>query len=489
MKFRNIYLQFILFIVFLTPTFVGADFVGQKTEFFVDSTFGKTNNLKVSTALKVDSTNAYFYVDENWFNSKTEEEKKDIISILNSLGSEFTNNIYTKLTMAYGSEWTPGIDGDRKITILFYPMKDDARGYVRNIDGYEKIVVPYSNQREIIYLNADTINSSLLKSFLAHEFTHLIEFNQKEKRIGEAEETWLNELRAEYAPTLLGYNDIVDENNYLRKRVSTFLSNSFDSLTEWKGEISDYGVISIFGHYLVDQYGLDILSDSLKISSKVGIDSINEALARKGIKDTFKDIFTNWTIASYLNDCTNNQRYCYKNKNLINVHIVPFNNFIPYTVESTLSVSQTLSNWSANWQKFSGANKNLIVNFDGKNQEGVRVMYITRDYSGKYDLKELTLNGQKKGEISVSNLGIDIASLMVIPFIQNEAIPPTNQTNFFYSITISTLNSNPTTPVEENDTKFPFAIDKPLNQMNREELLIVLLKVIIYLVSQGKLTF
>lgn len=490
MKLRNTYLQLIfLGVLFLTPFFASADYAGQKTDFYVDTTYGVTDAMKVSSTLIADTTNAYFYVDNDWYNSKNETEKGDIKSSLQALGTEFSDNIYPKLTRAYGSEWIPGIDGDRKITVLLYPMKDNNQGYVRNIDEYEKTVNPMSNQREMVYLNVDTLDSSLLNSYLAHEFTHVIEFNQKERRTGEPEQTWLNELRAEYAPTLLGYNDVVSEDNYLRKRAATFLNNPFDSLTEWKGELADYGVISIFGHYLVDQYGLDILSNSLIISSKVGIPSINEALARKGVKDRFSDIFTNWAIASYLNDCTSNKRYCYSNPNLINIHVVPFNNFIPYTGESTLSVGQTISNWSANWQKFSGANQSLIASFDGRSQAGIKVYYITRDYSGNYTVKELTLDSLKKGEISVSNLGTDIASLMIIPSIQNENVSPDIQTHYSYSITISTIKDAATSDTGNNNVNLPFPVDKPISQMNREELLMVLLKLIIYLVTQGKLHF
>jgi hypothetical protein len=491
MKFKNIYLQFIILItVLLTPVFASADYSGQKTNFFVDSDFEKNSETMVSSTLQVDSIGAYFYIEDEWYNSLTESEKKEIESTLNSLGIEFINNIYRNLTANYGSEWNPGIDKDRKITVLFHQMKENGQGYVRTIDEYEKILVPMSNQREMVYLNVETLNSSLLKNYLAHEFTHLIEFNQKEKRTGTAEEVWLNELRAEYSSTLLGYNDSSDEDNYLKKRVSTFLNNPFDSLTEWKGEMSDYGVISMFGHYLADHYGANIILESLRVSSKVGIESINETLTRKGINEKFSDIFADWLIASYLNDCTANQKYCYKNPNLANLHVIPFNNFIPYTSESTLSVSQTFSNWSANWQKFSGSNKSLVINFDGKSQAGLKVLYVIRDYSGKYTVKYLTLDDQKKGQLPLSNLGTDIASLMIIPFVENENISSDIQTHYFYNITISTLNNTTTTPVENNnDIKLPFTIDKPLNQMNREELLMILLKVIIYLASQGKLQF
>ncbi|MDD4531559.1 MAG: hypothetical protein PHH21_02520 [Candidatus Pacebacteria bacterium] len=487
MNFRNIYFKFILLVVLFVPVLASADYEKQGADFFIDPNYGKSDASKIAATLQVNTDSAYFYVDDNWFNSKTETEKNDIRSKLNYLGGEFASNIYPKLTMAYGQEWTPGIDGDRKITVLLYSMKDSVKGYVRNVDEYEKTVNPFSNQREMIYLNADKVSDSLASSYLAHEFTHLIEFNQKERRTGNPEETWLNELRAELAPTIVGYNDTVSENNYLRKRAASFINNPSDSLLGWKGESSDYGTISMFGHYLMDQYGVDILSDSLRVSSKRGIDSINEALSRKGTKDTFADIFTNWSIASYLNDCTYNKRHCYKNENLVSIHVIPFSNFIPYTGESSLSVSQAFANWSANWQKFSGSNKSLVIDFDGRRTTGLKVIYIIRDYSGGYEVKELTLDSLKKGTIQLSNLGTDKASLIMIPLIENRDFVSYGN-DFLYSITVSTAAGTADDPADPGNISLPFALDKPLNQMNKEELLMVLIRLIIYLVLQGRLT-
>jgi len=486
MKTKSIYILILSFTL-LAPMFASADNYGDRNNFFVDYNFSTTKTTQISATLQNNASGSIsYYFDDQFWNTKTEAEKKAINLTLDSLSSEFELNIHPKLTNTFGTEATPGIDREKKITVLFYPMIEKAKGYVRNIDGYEKTIVPESNQREIIYLNTAILDSPILKSFLAHEFMHLIEFNQKEQRIGTPEEVWLNELRAEYAPTLLGYDDPTNDDNYLRNRVSIFLSKPYDSLTQWSGDTYDYGTISMFGHYLVDQYGPDILSDSLRLSQKTGIDSINDALKRKGISDTFSSVFSNWIIASYLNDCSVNNRYCYKDKNLTDLHVIPFSNFMPFAGESSLSISQTLSNWSAHWQKFSGANRTLKLQFDGKSQTGIGVIYIIRDYSGKNEVKDLTLDTNKKGELVIPNMGIDKASVILMPYVKGN-----NKTDSFYSITASTLNPTTVEPITnpDNSLKLPFAIDKPMSQMNREELLTLLLKVIIYLVSQGKLNF
>jgi len=349
------------------------------------------------------------------------------------------------------------------------------------------MVSPESNQREMIYINTDIVLGSLLNEAVTHEFTHLIEFNQKERKTGEAEDIWLNEARAEYAVTIVGYNDPKKSNNYISQRVNGFMQNPFDSLVEWQGATSDYGIVNLFTNYLVEQYGISILTDSLK-SDKTGINSINYALLKNGYVQTFSDIFKDFSVAIYINDCSVSSKYCFTDDNLKDVRVIPFGNFLPFSGDSSLSIGQTFSNWSAHWQKFSGAKGDVQFDFDGKDQDGLNVMYITKDFSGKSDIKELKLDKDKKATIVIKNMGIDRASVIIIPSVENVNLSIKDPSHFFYYITTKTL-SDDSQPNQESSINFPFSIDKPLSQMNREELLVVLLKVIIYLVSQGKLTF
>ena len=476
----------VAFVVSVFPSFAGASFVGERATFFVDSSYSKSNQTSISATLRNSSDLLEIYIEDNWWNNTTEEEKREAIDNLNSLSQEFSSRIFNQLTYSYGSVWETGVSTtNKKISILFHELENDVKGYVRNIDMYEKAVAPYSNQREMVYLDTDNISDGLLKSYLAHEFSHLIQINQKEKKLGNPEETWLNELRAEYAPTLMGYNKASNKDNYLRKRVSTFLSNSTRSLIQWDNDIYNYGIVSMFGHYLVDHYGAEILTESLKNSDKVGIESIEEILEKRGYTDSFEEIYTNWTIANYVNNCSVGDKYCYKNENLTGLQIIPFSNFVPFAGESTLVIGQSLSNWSTHWQRFSGANKDLKLVFDGRNQEEIKVHYVIRYYTGKQEVKELVLDSNKTKEIVFPKMGTDIASLIVVVSAQDKSTSSQESKSFNYSISVSTIN--PTAEPQEPTVELPFEIDKPLNQMNREELLMVVIRTIIYLLVQGKL--
>ena len=486
---KRIYPNLILFTFafLLVPFFVSAQSIGEGTSFFVDSGFSKTNQSSVDASLRFSSNLLNIYIEDSWWEERTDEEKREMSVILNDLGNEFDSRMFNQLTYSYGSLWAPGTSTTgKKVTILFHSLKEGARGYVRNIDGYEKVIAPYSNQREIVYLNVETIKDDLLKSYLAHEFSHLIQFNQKERKLGTPEEVWLNELRAEYAPTIMGYNNTSNENNYLRSRVRSFLNRPTASLTQWNNDSYDYGIVSVFGHYLVDHYGAEILTESLKNSNKVGIESIEETLKKKGINDTFEDIFTNWTVASYVNDCSLGDKYCYKNDNLKTLQVIPFSNFVPFSGESTLVIGQTLSNWSSHWQRFSGANKDLKLVFDGRNQEEIKAYYIIRYYTGKQEVKEIVLGTNQTKEIIFPKMGVDIASLVLVVSAQDKTIPFNQQSSYYYSISVSTVNSVVEKP-QEQVVELPFEVDKPLNQMNKEELLMVIIRLIIHLLMQGKL--
>ena len=252
-------LIFVLILIFLvSPFFVFADSQGEVRTFFVDPLYDFQQREQISATLKRVSQRAYFYIETDWYRNLTEGEKSLINQNLKILAEEFDTKIYPTLTSIYGSEWKPGIDSDSRITVLFHQIRKEAAGYFNNGDEYPRVQNQTSNQREMVYLNSDSLKEVLLaESYLSHEFTHLITFNQKERLQGVQEEVWLNEARAEYAPTLLGYDEEYQGSN-LQQRVKQFLSSPSDSLTEWLNQKKDYGVINLFIQYLVDHYGVEI---------------------------------------------------------------------------------------------------------------------------------------------------------------------------------------------------------------------------------------
>ena len=357
-------------------------------------------------------------------------------------------------------------------------MLQGVNGYFNSADEYSKFEIPNSNEKEMIYLNAFLINDILAKSYLAHEFTHLITFNQKNKIQGLQEEIWLNEARAEFAPSLCGYDNDY-ENSYLKTKVEIFLRNPSDSITEWRNLSADYGALSLFTQYLTEKYGKEILIDSLK-SDKIGIQSINYALAKNNYEQDFSQIFTDWTITILVNDCElslkqeileedeeeiiiSTEKYCYKNKNLKDLRINPMINFLPIKGNSNLGVNQNTKNWSGNWFKFIGGKGALKIEFIGNPEELFEIPYVVKNSTGDLSLDFFVLNEFQRGEILISNFGGENVSAVIIPTIQTKKsgfLNPEPSFSFFWSAS--------TVAEEESISKF---LEKPIAEMSGQELL------------------
>lgn len=421
-------LKLSLFIfLFFFPFFVFAYQVGEKADFFIDPNYDLYQREKISATLKTISQKAYFWVDQDYLDFLSSEEKTKIETSLNSLVKEFDNKIYPVLTLNFGTEWKPGIDGDERIHVLFHKMKKDVGGYFNSGDEYLKIQNPKSNQKEIIYLNADNISNPLLKSYVAHEFIHLITFNQKTKIFGVEEEIWLNEARAEYVPTLLGYDDESVSN--LKNRIEQFLKNPTDSIVEWDGTSKDYGALNLFTQYLVERFGKEILIDSLK-RKEIGISSIDVTLKDYGLKDNFFQTFIDWTLTILINDCELDVKLCYKNKNLKNIRLLPELIFLPLSGEVEVSAQKSTQNFAGNWIRFIGGSEDLKIKFDGIGNF-FRVPYVTQDRAGKFKIDYFALDEKQSGEILIKNFRKEIVSVTILPVAQVKTSNFDNSTYYF----------------------------------------------------------
>lgn len=407
----------ISFVVFL----FGINFVSAESyaNFSVESSYDALSRQNIEAVPVKTTSNLYFYVEKKWWDAQSSFKKDKILENLNELSVEFQNNIYPKVTSVFGYENRPGIDGDYKITVLFHPMQGVGEGgYFREADGYEKIQVTTSNEKEMVYISVDLLDSQNVKVVLAHELVHLTTFNQKNRTHGLEEEVWLNEARADYSSTLLGYDDKYIGSN-LQSRVKDFTENSSNSIVEWRQTKYDYASVNLFIQYLVDHYGIEILSNSIK-SNYVGIESINYALERAGHRERFADVFVNWTVALAINDCSVGPKYCYVNKNLVDLKISPSINFLPLSGSASLSVINTTKNWAGNWQKFIGGSGNLKLFFSFANDLNFAVPYLVEDKNGNYSVNLLKFNGKKSAEINIENFGKDYKSLIIIPILQSK---------------------------------------------------------------------
>jgi len=410
---------------------VQAATLDEQVNFYVDTDYDALDRSQLPATLRVIGENIYFYVENDYWNKLNGSYRNSLRETLKDLADDFDRVIYPKERAAFGSEWNPGIDGDQKITVLITQLVNSAGGYINTFDEYPRSQISNSNEREMIYLNTISIFSPKNKAFLAHEFQHLISFYQKTVLYGLEEEVWLNEARSEYAPTICGYNDIYS-GSYLADRVDAFLDESSDSLTEWKNKVADYGVTSLFLHYLVDHYGLEILTQ-MTLNNQIGIASINQALADLDYTESFADIFADWAVANYLNDCQisdpstgSENKYCYLNDNLTYYRLhTDYSASYSGFPNLIVSRSSSVKDWAPYWYRFrqgtaqSTERDTLKLEFVGSTFRGdFQVPYIVTDQNNQTTVQFIPLNNQQEGVVYIPNFTSLNKSVIMIPFNQ-----------------------------------------------------------------------
>ena len=412
---RKVKLQLLVLLFFLLPISGSAFDVGDVESFNIESSYEAKNQNEVSAVLVKISNELLFYIDQDWWESLDQENQERVGSVIYDLGVEFENHIYPKMTSTFGKEPAHTVDKSGRTTVIFHNMARGVGGYFNSGDQYSVYQNTRSNERNMIYISTSYLESPFLPGFLAHEFMHLITFNQKERRHKVVEEVWLNEARAEYIPTFLGYEN---NNDNLERRMNSFLKDPNTSLTEWEGGEKNYGVINMFTHYLVDHYGVEILIDSL-FSKNVGIKSINDALKKNGYSETFADIFTDWTIAIVLNDCNYGDKYCYLNPKFEGLKVLPDIRDIPSTHSSSFSQRVPTKNWLGRWYKIVGGKDDLVFEFDGESGLNYQVPYILCDYKDKCIIDFIELDENNDGKIVIEGFS-DYSEFIFIPSLQSK---------------------------------------------------------------------
>ncbi|MBP9822485.1 MAG: hypothetical protein KBC81_03545 [Candidatus Pacebacteria bacterium] len=360
-------LVFLVILAQIRPGLASANVLGEKHTFFVNSAYNASGQTSVAATLNYVGERAYFYVEDSYLNGLGVNERQQFDQQVVSASQEFDNNIYPKEINFWGSEPNPGIDNDPKITILLERLTSGTGGYFDSVNEYPSSQVKNTNQREIISANVLSLGSSRLKIFLAHEFQHLISFNQKDVLRNVYEDTWLNELRSQYAITVAGYNGDYPVSD-LSQRVQSYLYAPEDSLTEWPNTNLDYASVTLFGQYLIDRFGPTILQESLH-SSLVGIDSINKYLRDHKSSENFTDLFSDWVWTNYINNRSVDSRFGYLNQDLQYLHVLPTDSRQIFS-QNTNSFSYSLKPWEAGWYQFrpdfnAPAERNIKISWVG----------------------------------------------------------------------------------------------------------------------------
>src|SRR5690606_3730467 len=160
---------------------------GEQKSFWITNVDDNSNS-QIDATLEYVSEHVYFWIENGVrFNP----------SDLRALVDTFEAEIYPTNREFFGSEWSPGIDGDPHLYILYAKgLGFSLAGYFSSADEYHPLAHEYSNAHEMFLLSADNVSldEEFAYSVLAHEFQHMIHWYQDRN-----EETWMNEGFAELA--------------------------------------------------------------------------------------------------------------------------------------------------------------------------------------------------------------------------------------------------------------------------------------------------
>lgn len=269
-----------------------ARFLGERDFFWVHNLDTNTNH-RVQAALRYITPHMYFWVEEGVFYNERD---------LQRLAEEFETKIYPTTREFFGEEWSPGIDGDERIYIL-YARGLGARtlGYFSSADSIHPLIHQYSNGHEMFLFNADNmpLGSPFAYRVLAHEFQHMIHWNQ------DANETsWLNEGASELAAFLNGYGAGGFDHFYI--------NNPDVQLNDWPNHPGatqpHYGAAFLFMTYFLDRFGEDTVKRLVQHPAN-GLESVDMLLEEinaldplTGERITADAFFMDWAAANFLLD-------------------------------------------------------------------------------------------------------------------------------------------------------------------------------------------
>lgn len=267
--------------------------VGDTSVFWADN-LETDSRFQVEATLQVITDAAYI-----WVESGITLDAKD----LRASADVFSQVTYPTVRAAFGSEANPGIDGDPRLHILHATgLGGGTAAYFGSDSLYPVEAVPGSNQREMFFVNLDTMASAVGTDYydgvLAHEFQHMIHFANDIN-----EDAWLDEGMAELAAMLTGFDQTGFAPQFLRQP-----GIQLNTWPETESTIPHYGASFLFATYFHERFG-DEGTSQLVTSPANGLTSVDSALAALNATDpvsgaalTSVDVFADWTAANLLNN-------------------------------------------------------------------------------------------------------------------------------------------------------------------------------------------
>jgi len=268
--------------------------LGDQEVFCVGNT-DTSEQLQITATLRAMTPHLLMWVDEDCVVDQ---------AALESSAQRFEQSIYPTNRAFFGSEWTPGVDNDVRLnTLNTRGLGRGVLGYYSSADEFSRVVNPFSNEREIFYVNLAIVEPGTEEydSTLAHEFQHMIHWANDRN-----EDAWVSEGFSKLAEYLNGYTSGSCMDSYLRAPDT--------QLTAWaltdQPTYAHYGASFLFSLYFLERFGEDGVRRVVaeQTNGEAGFDSV-----MSGWHLSFEDVFADWVAANHLDETSVAEgRYGYK---------------------------------------------------------------------------------------------------------------------------------------------------------------------------------
>ena len=241
------------------------------------------------------SDHAYF-----WFDA-TAGDPFFAASTLEAAGTSF-DEIYDEVTLYFGPDDQPGVDGDPRVYILHVAPQNlcsdfscGIAGYFSSFDVIPPAVDPTSNGHELFIINLAAFDQGGYYSTLAHEFRHLVEDNHDK-----GDWDWEVEGSATLAQMLLG-----DLSRPI-SRANLLLENPDRNLFSWPDTATAiaYGHGFLLNRFLFQQMGWEAYR-AFAVSPEHGFAAVDSIAPAFNLPFSGEEYWQNMLVALVIHDQVN----------------------------------------------------------------------------------------------------------------------------------------------------------------------------------------
>lgn len=268
------------------PPITAPDFaIGDQQRFFALNTFER-RQFTVEATLRAAGQHILLWV-ENGVDIDNGE--------LSAITDAFDTRVYPGTRMLWGSEATPGVDGDPRIYgLLAHHLGSTTAAYFISANTYPVAVNPTSNAHEMFMFNLDffprPFSLAGIEPVIAHEFQHMIRQN-----LHSNQDTWLNEGLSQFTEFFL-YGRVDSS-------VLSFLQAPRTQLTDWSadpgGRAANYGGSLLFLIYLYERFGLDAVQALAADQSPRAWEGVDR-IVRQYSAESADEFFADWVMINLL---------------------------------------------------------------------------------------------------------------------------------------------------------------------------------------------